>query len=101
MPGNARLTDIWVGICLVHPPAPVIGMSGPIVTASPDVKVNNLGQARLTDVVIGFCGHPGFIVSASDNVNANNLGVARLGDSVAGCVIGVISTSSGDTKTNG
>lgn len=101
MPGNARFSDIWVGICLIHPPAPIIGMAGPIVTASPNVKINNLGQARLTDVVLGFCGHPGIIVSASGDTITNSLGTARSGDAVSGCVIGVISTSSGNTLTNG
>jgi len=101
MPGNARFSDIWVGICLVHPPSPIIGMAGPIVTSSPNVKTNNLGQARLTDVVIGYCGHPGVIVSASGNTIVNNLGTARISDAVAGSVIGTIVTGSGNTKTNG
>jgi uncharacterized Zn-binding protein involved in type VI secretion len=101
MPGNARLSDVWVGICLCHPPIPVIGMSGVIVTASPNVNVNSLGQARMTDVVIGYCGHPGSIVSASGDTITNNLGTARVGDAVAGCVIGTIVTGSGNTITNG
>ena len=84
MPGNARFSDIWVGICICHPPIPVVGMAGPIVTASPNVITNNLGQARLTDVVIGFCGHPGIIVSASGDTNVNSLGTARIGDTVVG-----------------
>ncbi len=101
MPSNARLTDIWVGVCLVHPPIPVIGMSGTIVAASGNVIINNLGAARLNDVVIGYCGHPGVIVSASGDAIINNQGAARIGDAVAGCVVGTISTGSGNVKSNG
>jgi uncharacterized Zn-binding protein involved in type VI secretion len=101
MPGNARLTDIWAGICCCHPPIGCVGMTGPIVTASPNVIVNNLGQARLTDVVVGYCGHVGVIVTASSDVITNNLGTARLGDAVTGCTIGTIVTASPNTKTDG
>jgi len=34
MPGIARLTDIFVGVCACHPPLPPIPMGGTIVTAS-------------------------------------------------------------------
>jgi uncharacterized Zn-binding protein involved in type VI secretion len=100
MPGNARAADIWSGICCCHPPIPCIGMAGPIVTFSSDVNVNNRGQARLGDTVIGYCGHPGVIVSASGNTNCNGRGIARCGDSVVGCTIGTIVTCSPDTNTN-
>jgi len=43
-----------------------------------------LGLARTTDIVIGYCGHPGTIVSGSGNININNLGAARTGDLVVG-----------------
>jgi uncharacterized Zn-binding protein involved in type VI secretion len=75
-------------------------MSGPIVTFSPDTIVNGRGTARLADVVVGFCGHPGNIVTASPNVNCNGRGIARLGDMVVGCTIGSIITSSGDVNAN-
>lgn len=101
MPSASRLTDIWVGICCCHPPIPCIPMSGPIVTCSPDNQSGNLGQARLTDMVIGWCGHPGTIVTASQNCKANNLGKARIGDQVTGCTIGVIVTGNPTHKVNG
>jgi len=101
MPANARLTDIWVGICCCHPPAPCIPMSGPIVTASPTRTVNNLGQARLTDTTIGWCGHPGIIVTGSPTAKTDNLPDARITDSVTGCNIGVIVTGSPDHTTDG
>jgi uncharacterized Zn-binding protein involved in type VI secretion len=100
MPSNSRLTDIWCGICCCHPPAPCIPMWGPIVTSSPDRTVNNLGQARLTDVTIGWCGHPGVIVSGSPNAKTDNLPDARVGDAVVGCNIGAIVTGSPNHSTN-
>jgi len=75
-------------------------MAGPIITASADRSVNSLGQARLSDITIGFCGHPGVIVTASGDTFCNSRGVARCTDVVAGCNIGVIITCSGDHTTN-
>lgn len=92
MPLVSRLTDIWAGICCCHPPIPCIPMSGPIITASPNQISTNLPNARLTDVVIGWCGHPGNIVTSSRTNITNNLGKARIGDAVAGCTIGNIVT---------
>lgn len=100
MPGIARSSDIWTGICCCHVDPTCIGMAGPIITFSSDVIVNGRGAARLVDVVIGACGHPGNIVTASPNVNCNGRGVARCGDMVTGCTIGSIVTCSGDTNAN-
>lgn len=92
MPSSARLTDIWAGICCCHPPIPCIGMAGPIITSSTDDQSGNLGTARLTDMTIGYCGHPGIIVTSAPGCRANSLGKARIGDSVVGCNIGTIVT---------
>lgn len=92
MPASSRLTDIWTGICCCHPPAPCIPMSGPVITSSPDDYSGNLGQARLTDMTIGWCGHPGNIITSAPSCFANNLGKARIGDSVVGCNIGNLVT---------
>jgi len=100
MPSNARLTDIAIGICCCHSNPTCIPMVGVIITASPNVTTNNLGQARVTDVLIGGCGHVGIIVSGSPNVQANNLSVARVGDPVVGCLIMTIATGSSNVTTN-
>jgi uncharacterized Zn-binding protein involved in type VI secretion len=100
MPASARLTDIWAGICCCHPPIPCIPMAGPIITGSPNDKSGGLSTARLTDTVIGYCGHPGIIVSASANCKANSLGKARIGDTVTGCTIGNIVTGSPNHNIN-
>ena len=98
MPAQSRLTDLWTGICCCHSHPTCISMSGPIISGSANCKSDNLGVARLTDMVIGYCGHSGTIVSASSNCNANNLGKARIGDQVTGCTIGSIIT--GNSKHN-
>lgn len=92
MPASSRLTDIWAGICCCHPPAPCIAMSGPVISCSPNDYSANQGQARLSDMTIGWCGHPGTIVSSAPGCFANNLGKARIGDSVVGCNIGNLVT---------
>lgn len=92
MPKVSRLTDIWSGICCCHPPTPCILMAGPIITASPDHNSTGLKVARLTDMVIGYCGHPGSIVTSSTKNITNSLGKARIGDAVSGCTIGSIIT---------
>ena len=100
MAASARVTDLWTGICCCHPPAPCIPMVGPIISGSPNTKSGNLAQARLTDMTIGYCGHPGIIVTASPNHKTNNLGSARVGDQVTGCNIGVIITGSPNHNIN-
>lgn len=93
MPLSARaFGDIWVGICCCHPPIPCIGMVGPIITGAITAKSGGQPQARLTDMTIGGCGHPGIIVSGSAVEKTEGRPSARLGDSVTGCNIGVIAT---------
>ena len=92
MPLVSRLTDIWSGICCCHSDPTCISMAGPIITSSGDHNSTGLQVARLTDMVIGFCGHSGTIVTSSTRNITNSLGKARIGDSVAGCTIGNIIT---------
>jgi uncharacterized Zn-binding protein involved in type VI secretion len=75
-------------------------MGGTIVTSSSNTTANSLGVARLTDIVVGYCGHIGIIVSASGDIKVNDLGMARVGDAVVGCLTGIISTGSGDSLGN-
>ena len=94
------MTDIFVGVCAWHPPSPPIPMGGAIVTGSGNSNGNELGLARNTDIVIGYCGHPGTIVSGSGDININNLGAARTGDVVVGWIIGTLVTGSGNINSN-
>ena len=100
MPASARLTDLWSGICCCHTDPTCIGMSGQIITGSPNDYSGGLAQARLTDITIGWCGHTGTIVTSSPNCKANGLGKARIGDQVTGCNIGVIVTGSPNHNVN-
>jgi len=84
MPEVARVTDLFAGVCVCHPPAPPIAITGVIITGSGDVNTNGLKTARKTDVGIGFCGHSTVIVSGSPDINVNNLKMARKTDAVAG-----------------
>jgi len=84
MPGVARLNDTHSGTCSHGLKCCPHAVSGPIVSASNDVKANGIGVARLDDSVTHNCPHcgTGNISSASGTVKANGKGVAREGDSV-------------------
>jgi uncharacterized Zn-binding protein involved in type VI secretion len=64
-------------------------MGGIIISASANAN-SGISQARLADMTIGWCGHPGMIITGSATSRTNSLGKARLGDSVHGCNIGII-----------
>ena len=99
MPAASRsFVDVWAGICCCHPPYPCIPMGGPIITGSWDHSVGNFGQARLVDMTIGACGHPGTIVTGAPYSLTNNLGKARVGELVVGCNMGVIVTGLPDSQ---
>jgi uncharacterized Zn-binding protein involved in type VI secretion len=87
---DARLTDIWVGICCCHEDPECVDMSGPIITYSQTQRSGNLNQARLTDVTMGDCGHTGYIITGSTMARCDGLPKARIGDFVIGCNIGII-----------
>jgi len=90
MASSSRLGDTWIGICCCHTSPTCVPMGGMIVSSSPNAKSGSLGQARLSDITIGWCGHPGIIVSSSFTSVTNSLGKARIGDSVVGCNIGIV-----------
>ncbi len=92
-----RLTDMFVGVCCCHCPTCCITMAGVVVTASPNVKTNNLPVARVGDVVLGFCGHTGLICSGSPTVLTNNIATSRIGSCTSGCLIATQVTGSPNT----
>mgnify|MGYP006928174253 CR=1 FL=1 len=91
---TARLTDVGVGICCCHPPIPCIPMVGMLVTASSNYITNGLGEARLGDVMLGNCGHPGTMITCSNRSLINGLGTVRISDAFSGCFTGVVVTGS-------
>lgn len=93
MPSSSRfIVDIWAGICCCHSSPTCIPMAGPIITGSPNNKSGNFAQGRLTDMTIGFCGHPGTIVTGAPSCKSNALEKARIGESVVGCNLGTVVT---------
>lgn len=90
MPANARITDVWSGVCRHEDHDGEERMTGIIITGSSNHNSGNLPSARLTDVTIGSCKHTGVIVTASPNVKCNSLGQARVGDLITGSNIGTI-----------
>jgi len=90
MPRVARITDMWTGICCCH--TGCIAMTGRIISGNPIHESGSLKVARLTDMVIGNCGHPGKIVTGAPKHNSSALAVARVTDLVTGCIIGKIVT---------
>ena len=100
MSASARLTDIWTGICCCHSDPTCISMGGRIISSSGNIESVGLGQGRLSDLTIGWCGHPGNIVSGSPNVQANSLGAAYIGSTVYGCNIGQVVTGAANHQIN-
>ena len=101
MPSQSRLTDLWTGKCCCHSHPNCVEMTGYIIRASEDGISGNLGQARLTDITIGSCGHVGRIVTSSSSAFLNNLGKARIGDQVTGCNIGKVITGNNTHEVGG
>ena len=90
MASSSRLGDMWIGICCCHDDPTCVPMGGMIISSSPNAKSGGPGQARLSDMTIGWCGHTGMIVSSSATSVTNGLGKAKIGDSVNGCNIGIV-----------
>lgn len=91
---QARMTDVGVGTCCCHHDPTCIGMSGVIITSSSNDNSNGLGMARMTDIVLGGCGHIGVLVTGSPSVFGNGLSSSRLTDFFTGCFFGTIVTGS-------
>ena len=94
MAESSRLSDQWVGICCCHededPPCPSMG--GWIIESCPKTDSVGLGQARITGMTIGYCGHVGMVVSGASTAMCGSIGMARIGETVTGCNIGIVIT---------
>jgi uncharacterized Zn-binding protein involved in type VI secretion len=99
MPAVARLNDMSVGVCSCHKsPISTVGF---VITTSPDVFANDLGIARIGDLILASCGHIGIIISGSSIVFSNSINVSRIGDSTVGCFVSTIVTGSPNTFSDG
>lgn len=95
MPSSSRITDLGAGICTCHVLPPVIPMTGALTMGSGDVMDTGHGVSRVTDVILGFCGHIGIMTSGSGTVYANGLQQVRIGDPFVGCFIGSLISGEG------
>ena len=87
MPTHVRMLDPFFGVCYCHKrPQPNAGI---FLMGSPDHKMENLGQTRLFDIGMTFCGHIVIAISGSPTSQTNNLPKPRSGDVVVGCLLGV------------
>jgi uncharacterized Zn-binding protein involved in type VI secretion len=101
MPNQSRIGDLGVGICCCHSDPPCISMVGPIITGSPNHLTNGIPSARVSDMILGFCGHPGILISGSGTARINGLGASRIGDSFVGCFSGTLIQGSPNTIVGG
>jgi len=92
-----RCTDIGVGICCCHSKPKCRHKIGFVITCSDDVLTDNLGAARVTDIVMATCGHVGVLVSGSPTTYVDGLPRIRIGDPFVGCFTGVMVTGSSTT----
>ena len=90
----ARQFDMCTGTCASH--SPPIPMTGYILLGSPTVTGNSFGAARITDLVIGYCGHTGIITSGASTVLINSLGAAKVGSTFVGAFSGTVINGSAD-----
>jgi hypothetical protein len=96
---QSRFNDIGVGTCYCHKnPRSTVGQ---VISCSPNVFCNGLGVARMTDIVLGDCGHIGVLVTSSTTVFSNALGMCRITDHFEGCFVGELVTGSPNTFTGG
>lgn len=87
--GAARIGDIGSGTCTGHDPPQAA--QGPIITGAGAVLVNNLGIARIGDVVIHTgTPHAGILISGSATVISEGLGTCRIGSVFSGTFSGTI-----------
>jgi len=100
MSADARMGDIFVGVCCCKPHTHCVPMAGIIVISSENTSSKNLQEARVGDIGIGYCGHPAIIITGSDTVTINNQANARVGDLVAGCINGIIVTGADNVSND-
>jgi len=96
---TAFLTSVGVGICVCHTiPIPMIGV---VAVTSGDKSAENMGAARVGDIVIGACGHIGVLVAGSSNVTSDNRSQTTISSPFVGCFNGIIVSGAGSHFTGG
>ena len=101
MPPTAIVTSIGTGLCYGHPPTVPIPMTGFVITGSPNKYIETQPAARITDLVMGYCGHIGILVTGFPTVNVNTLQQCIVGSNFTGVFIGIIVTGAATHTTGG
>lgn len=89
---TSRVTDIGVGVCCCHPPAPCISTIGTLVTGAATVEKEGMASSRITDIVLHSCGHVGLMITGASTVEDESLSTSRVTDAYVGCVCGTLVT---------
>jgi len=95
----ATITSVGSGVCWCHPPISPIPMTGLIITGAAKTDAEGKAMSRITDILIGNCGHIGMIITGSSKIETEGLSQARVTDQFIGCFQGVIVT--GCVRTEG
>jgi uncharacterized Zn-binding protein involved in type VI secretion len=101
MPNDSRITDVGVGVCCCHCPICCIGMSGNLITGASTVLYEGQPSSRISDTVLGGCGHTGTMVGGSSTVIIEGMGTSRIGDSFVGCFSGSLVTGASTIISGG
>lgn len=84
-----RIGDMGVGVCNdpTHPGRPI---TANIMIGSFNVTANNIGRARMGDLVMASCGHVATMAIGNPLVLVNNMPGCRMGDLFSGTPVGTI-----------
>ena len=99
MPSQARVGDMWVGVCCCHVDPQCIPMTGTVITGGVGQESKDFAITRISNLVQGSCGHVGNIVTGSGKSFTNTLGKAFVGSLITGCNVGNIVTGAANHIT--
>ena len=98
MPLTSRIMDMGMGVC---PACMGASVSTLLIMGAGTILVDAQPVSRMTDMLIGSCGHPAIMVGGSSTEISENLGTARLGDAHSGIITGVLVMGSSKDITGG
>jgi hypothetical protein len=97
MAETAIVTSVCSGICYGH--IPPITMVGSVITGLTTKQITNCDASRVSDFVMGACGHIGVIISGNSTVKVGDNDQSRVGDAFSGVFTGVIISGAAKHET--
>ena len=76
-------------------------MSGTLITGASTVVYEGMSVSRISDIVLGGCGHTGIMVTGSSTVIVEGIGSSRIGDMFVGCFSGSLVTGASSIMSGG